>query len=141
MKSNHHSPTDNGLERLYVEAQRQLRLMGLLHEAAQVINSSLDIHEIMRSLLAKMNDLLHVEAISIALVDRQTGELVYEVAEGIGSEKIIGLRLPSNQGVSGWVMEQARPALVANTSRDPRFDSHGDKRTGYQTRAIICAPL
>lgn len=127
--------------RLYEDTQRQLRVSALLNEASKVINSSLDTNQILQSLLAQMNELLNAEAISIALVDQQNNELVYEVAEGIGSEKIVGLRLPSNRGVSGWVMEHGEPALVPDMTRDPRFYREGDRRTGHNTRAMICAPL
>ncbi len=127
--------------RLYEASQRQLKISALLNEASRVINSSLDINEIMQSLLAQMNDFLNAEAISIALVDKQTNELVYQVAEGIGAEEIVGLRLPSNRGLSGWVMTNSEPALVADTSLDPRFHHLGDERTGYETTAMICAPM
>ncbi|MCP4424020.1 MAG: GAF domain-containing protein [Chloroflexi bacterium] len=127
--------------RLYEKSQRQLQISALLNEASRVINSSLDINQIMQSLLSQMNEFLHAEAISIALVDEQTNELVYRVAEGLGSAKIVGLRLPSNQGLSGWVMEHAEPAMVNDTSLDPRFHTLGDQRTGYATRAMICAPI
>lgn len=127
--------------RLFEASQRQLRISALLNDASRAINSSLDVNEIMQSLLAKMNDFLNAEAISIALVDKQTNELVYRVAEGIGSEKIVGLRLPSNQGLSGWVMENGKPALVTDTSRDSRFTTSGDQRTGHPTHAMICAPM
>jgi PAS domain S-box-containing protein len=127
--------------RLYEEAQRQLQVSALLNKASRAINSSLDINKIMQSLLSQMNELLHAEAISIALVDKQTNELVYKVAEGIGSDKIVNLRLPSNLGLSGWVMEHAEPVLVADTSKDPRFHRLGDHRTGHYTRAMMCAPI
>ena len=127
--------------RLYEASQRQLKISALLNEASRVINSSLDINEIMQSLLAQMNDFLNAEAISIALVDTQTNELVYQVAEGIGSEEIVGLRLPSSQGLSGWVMQHSEPALVTDTRLDPRFHHLGDERTGYATLAMICAPM
>ena len=127
--------------RLFEQSQRQLQISALLHEASRVINSTLNIAEIMQLLLAQMNDLLNAEAISIALVDQQSNELVYRVAEGPGSEKIVGLRLPSNQGVSGWVMEHGQPVLVANAATDARFNPEGDERTGYETRAMICAPM
>lgn len=127
--------------RLLEESRRQLRISSLLNEASRTINSTLDINEVMQLMLAQMNDLLHVEAISIALVDKQSNELVYQVAEGIGSESIVGLRLPSNQGLSGWVMEHDEPAHVPDTSLDLRFKPMGDERTGYQTRAMICAPM
>ncbi|MEZ4646763.1 MAG: GAF domain-containing protein [Chloroflexota bacterium] len=127
--------------RLFEQSQRQLQVSALLYEASKVINSSLDINEIMQHLLSQMNELLHAEAISIALVDKQSNELVYQVAAGIGSEKIVDMRLPSNQGISGWVMEHNEPVLVNDTQQDPRFYNRGDKRTGYSTRAMICAPM
>lgn len=127
--------------RLLEQSRRQLRVTDLLFEASKVINSSLDIAEIMKLLLAQMNELLNAEAISIALVDHQTNELVYRVAEGIGREKIVGLRLPSNQGISGWVMEHNEAVIVTDASRDPRFNVSADQRTGHQTRAMICAPI
>lgn len=127
--------------RLFEQSQRQLQISALLYEASKVINSSLDINEIMQHLLSQMNELLHAEAISIALVDNQANELVYQVAAGIGSEKITGMRLPSNQGISGWVMEHNEAVLANDTQHDSRFHSRGDERTGYATRAMICAPM
>lgn len=127
--------------RLYEESQRQLRVSALLNEASRVINSSLDTDEILQSLLAQMNELLNAEAISIALVDPQQDELVYTVAEGAGAEAIVGLRVPSNQGVSGWVMKVGEPTLVPDMEKDSRFYPEGDRRTGQVTRAMICAPL
>jgi PAS domain S-box-containing protein len=127
--------------RILDESRRQLRISSLLNEASRIINSSLDLNVVMQSMLAQMNEFLHAEAISIALVDEQSNELVYQVAEGIGSDAIVGLRLPSNQGLSGWVMEQGEPALVADTKLDPRFRRLGDRRTGIHTQAMICAPM
>ena len=136
-----HAGTTLENARLHQETQHQLRVSTLLNEASKVINSTLDLNQIMQSLLAQMNELLNVDALSIALVDKQSQELVYEVAEGSGSDKIVGLRMPSNQGVSGWVMEHNQPALVPDANSDDRFSEHGDERTGYHTQAIICAPL
>jgi two-component system, NtrC family, sensor histidine kinase KinB len=127
--------------RLLEESRRQLRISALLNEASRTINSSLDLNEVMQSMLVQMNEFLNAEAISIALVDKQNNELVYQVAEGIGSQEIVGLRLPSNQGLSGWVMEHDQPVHVPDTSQDLRFKPMGDKRTGYHTRAMICAPM
>ena len=127
--------------RLYEQSQRQLKASALLQEASHIINSTLKIDEVMQALLNQMNNLLNAEAISIALVDQQANELVYRVAEGPGSEKIEGLRMPSNQGLSGWVMNNKEAILVSDAAADPRFNPEGDRRTGYQTRAMMCAPM
>ncbi|MEM7800325.1 MAG: GAF domain-containing protein, partial [Chloroflexota bacterium] len=127
--------------RLYEETQRQLRITKLLNETSQVINSSLDLDRIMQSLLTQVNSFLQVEALSIALVDTMTNELVFTVAEGLGSQKIVGMRLPTDRGVAGWVVEHGESAMVNDTGNDPRFSSSGDNRTGHKTYAIIVAPL
>lgn len=127
---------------LYDQARHQTRITSLLNEASSVINASLDINEIMQRLLAQMNGFLNAEAISIALVNNLSGELVYEAAEGIGADQIVGLSLPSNVGLSGWVMEHGEPAIVTDTTQDIRFKGRqGDKRTGHVTRQMICAPI
>lgn len=127
--------------RLYTEAQRQLKITRLLNEASQVINSTLDLDQIMKSLLAEVNDFLQAEAVSIALVDKEGSELVFTVAEGVGSDQILGLRVPASQGVSGWVMQHNAPALVNDAENDPRLFRAGDQRTGHKTEAMICAPI
>ena len=127
--------------RLYESSQKQLKISALLNEASRAINSSLDMNNIMQSLLAQMNEFLNAEAISIALVDKINNELEYKVAEGVGSSEIVGLRLPANRGLSGWVMNEGKPALVQDTSLDHRFTLSGDERTGHLTQAMICAPM
>lgn len=127
--------------RLYNEAHRQLKVKELLFEAGRVITSSLNRNEIIQLLLSQMNELLKVEALSIALVDKQSGELVFEVAEGEGSDKIIGVRIPTNQGVMGTVMATGRPSLIRNAVAEERIHRGTDRRTNTQTRSLICAPL
>ena len=135
--------TNNILEKALIvrDSRYQLSISELFNEASRSINSSLDLNEVMQSMLVQMNEFLHAEAISIALVDKQSNELVYQVAAGIGSNDIVGLRLPSNRGVSGWVMEHGKPALVYDSSQEPRIVKLGDERTGHHTRAMICAPI
>ena len=125
--------------RLYAATQRQLCEAELFNAASKAINSSLETNQIMHSMLAQMNELLNADAISIALVEGN--ELVYTVASGVGSEEIVGLRLPTNQGISGWVMEYAQPTLVNTPDQDPRFHHSADIRTGHRTHAMICVPL
>lgn len=127
--------------RLFSQTQRKLQESALLYEASKVINSSLDINEIMRRLVEQTNELFHAEAISIALVDRHGTELIFRVAEGLGKDQIVGLHLPINQGISGWVVHHREAVLTNDTSHDARFHLSGDQRTGHPTRAMICAPL
>ena len=127
------SSIENAL--LYEEQKRQLRISAVLNEASRIINSSLDINEIMQALLAQVNELLNAETTSIAFVDKPDDELIYQAAVGAGSEKLVGLRLPADQGIPGWVMAHAEPILVADDMTDERLMKMGDHQ------AIVCAPI
>lgn len=130
---------DNAL--LYEESQRRLHITTLLNDAGRVVNSSLDLDEILHRLLEKLNEFFNAEAISIALVDARTQDLVFQVSVGTGSDQIVGLRLPSNEGIAGWVMRHNQAVRVNNVYEDDRFHRNADQRTGLHTQAMICAPL
>lgn len=125
--------------RLYADSQRQLREAELFNAASKAINSSLDEMEVMQSMLSQMNELLNAEAISVALVEGD--ELQFVVADGDGAEEIVGLRIPCQIGIAGWVIENRQPVRSNTPQDDPRFTRSGDRRTGTQTKAIIVAPL
>lgn len=127
--------------RLYHETQRQLEITTLINEASKAITASLDLDEILILLLSQINGFFDAEAISIALLDEQTNELVFHVAEGIGAEELIGRRMPAYQGIAGWAIWQNRAALVNDVRSDPRFNASIDGQTGLETTAILCAPL
>ncbi len=127
--------------RLYERTQRQLQESAFLNEAGKVVNSTLDLNQMIQALLEKINEILNVEALSIAMLDKASNELVFQVSVGVGSAEIVGLRIPATAGVSGWVLRHGLPALVPDTSADARVSPAGDARTGHPTRAIICAPL
>ena len=125
--------------RLYATSQRQLREAELFNAASQAINSSLDLHEVMQSMLSQMNELLNADSISIARVDGD--ELEFTVADGAGRDEIVGLRIDRHTGFAGWVMTNREPVLSNHPRDDMRFAGAGDERTGMETEAIIVAPL
>ncbi len=125
--------------RLYADSQRQLSESELFNIASKAINSSLDVTEVMQSMLSQMNQLLNAEAISVALADEDA--LVFTVADGSGADELIGLRIPRTTGIAGWVMENREPVLTNDPQNDPRLSRSGDDRTGTETKAMIVAPL
>lgn len=80
-------------------------------------------------------------ASSVALLDRDTGELVFEAATGAGSEDILGMRFPAQQGIAGWIVMTGEALAVADVRRDPRFSQGFAQSTGYVPTSIMAAPL
>jgi len=127
--------------RLYADSQRQARVMTALAESAAAINATLKLDDVLQRILEQISQALQVEVVSLALIDPQTQELVYRASTGKYRESVVGIRLSMGQGVAGWVAREGRGAVVPNVQADPRFFKGVDKLTGFETRAIACAPI
>ena len=82
--------------------------------------------------------LVAADGATLFLLDPDTGELWSKVLRGARLREI---RLPAGRGVAGWVARTGRAVTVADAYRDARFDPGVDRRSGYRTRALACAPL
>jgi GAF domain-containing protein len=78
-------------------------------------------------------------AASIALVDHDANELVFEAASG--DQGIVGMRFPAHQGIAGWVVMSGEPMAVSDVQRDPRWAQDFAKSTGYVPQSILAVPL
>lgn len=80
-------------------------------------------------------------AASIALVDRLTGELVYQAAWGAGAREIVGVRLPEGKGIAGSVVKENLGVAVPDCRNDPRFAAQIAAGTGYVPYTMVVVPL
>jgi GAF domain-containing protein len=62
-------------------------------------------------------------------------------SRGEGEGTIVGLRLPADTGIAGWVLACGEAVLVEDVNQDPRFARAVAERTGYIPRALLSAPL
>ncbi len=109
---------------------------------SSLINSSLDLDEVLENIMTASRSILRAESCSLMLVDERSGELTFEVSQGPVADKFEGgVRLKKGQGIAGHVFETGRPVLIEDAYADPRFDRTFDTMSGYLTRSILCAPL
>jgi sigma-B regulation protein RsbU (phosphoserine phosphatase) len=129
------------LERL----QEKLRRLHGLIETSALLNSSLDLNEVLRLVLEKAQHLAQGEASAILLYNPETNKLEFEVALGEKGALIHSLRkkitLDLGQGIAGTVAETRQVEWVADALTDPRVARTVDATTGFVTRNILCAPL
>jgi signal transduction histidine kinase len=106
-----------------------------------LINSSLEIREVLDNSLAAVEHFMEVETSSIFELDKDAGELFFCCARGTVAEKIQNLRLKVGEGIAGHVAQTEKALLVNNARQDPRFFASFDTVSGFTTSAILCAPL
>lgn len=121
--------------------QKQLRELRFLHQTSKVLTATLDLDSVLRSLISQVRDYFQVEATSVALLDEETGELVFRVAVGEAAETVTGLHLARGQGVAGWVVETGKPALVPIAQADGRWYAAVDDKTSFHTRTMLAVPI
>lgn len=126
---------------LFDESQRRVRAMIALAETARVVTATLNLDDVLNRILEQTMRSLQVEAASLALVDRGSGEIEFRVARGKGAEEVVGLRLRKGEGLVGWVVEHGDPVVVPDVQADERFNPAVDARTGFDTQALACAPI
>ncbi|RJQ59555.1 MAG: response regulator [Desulfobacteraceae bacterium] len=115
--------------------------LGIAVEIISMINSTLNVAEVLYHLMRHANRVTGSVSSTLMLLDLRTNELVFSVPTGPKSDKLVDIRIPSGEGIAGWVAETGQYTLVSDVSNDPRFYPEIDKITGLKTKSILCVPL
>ncbi|MCB9100918.1 MAG: GAF domain-containing protein [Anaerolineales bacterium] len=127
--------------RLYREIGQRVEELVSMSMISQAITSTLNLPETLTIITDHAVRLFNVMSASVALLDKASGYLHFAASSGVKSEFVLGKQLALGQGVAGWVVEHGEPALVPDTSQDPRFFSELDKQSNFTTSSILCYPL
>ena len=95
----------------------------------------------LQTLVQTAQQMFGAAACSLALLTADESELVYTAAAGEGAERVTGLRIASDTGLAGWVMQSGQPIAIADLSQDRRFDRRTAQSTGYVPEAMIVVPV
>jgi PAS domain S-box-containing protein len=133
--------TDQGHNLAEVALQRRSRELALLIQASRAFSSSLDLHDVLTTVLEEVRSLMGVVASSIWLVDLRTDELVCRHATGPNNEKLSGWRLAPGQGIAGWTARYGESMVVPDTRADVRYFRGVEQETELPLRSILSVPL
>jgi GAF domain-containing protein len=100
-----------------------------------------DDQDLLQSIVDAAAQIFGAAAASIALVDEVHQKLVFKVAYGAGKENVIGLSIPLDQGLAGYVVMTGQPISVRDVRQDARFNQGFASSTGYVPRSILATPL
>ena len=80
--------------------------------------------------------ILQADRCTLWIVDGTTKELWSKIAQGIDP-----IRVPSDKGIVGACFRSKKHISVPDAYHDNRFNASVDKKTGYKTKSILCAPI
>jgi PAS domain S-box-containing protein len=113
----------------------------LLYQTSKQVASSLELEQVVADLLEAVRRLLRAKACSLWLVDPQTDDLVCQKAVGPDSGQVTGWRLPSGQGVAGWVFDRGRSLIVPDARAEPHHHKGIGEAIGWEIRSLLAVPL
>jgi two-component system NtrC family sensor kinase len=130
-----------GQHQIAEDLAQRARELAALDNASRALTSSLELQQVLATIVQEIQELLKADRASVLLRDAAGDDLVFAAAAGENSEKLIGSRLSMNHGIAGWVAREGQGALVQEAYRDPRFWSSADARTGYLTHSVVAVPI
>jgi signal transduction histidine kinase len=121
--------------RLHQEMQRRLGEVSTLYSLAQHLSTSLDLSEVLDSIVSSLKQVLGCRSVNIWLVSRDTQELEIFAAAGLQTKWKKEARLKWGEGIAGQVAATAKPIYVPDTHDIDFifFDS--------AVRSLLCVPL
>jgi PAS domain S-box-containing protein len=129
------------LKRTEEALRRRNRELALLNRAGQALVSTLDLDQVLATILDEVRRLLGAVATSVWLEDPATGELVCWQATGPRDEIVRGWRLAPGEGIAGWVARSGESLVVPDLRSDERHFEGVDQQTGLALRSILSVPL
>jgi putative nucleotidyltransferase with HDIG domain len=117
---------------------KQVKDLAAVLEVSRAMMAERDPNRLLHLIANKAIDVLNAERASIFLVDFDTNELCSKVATTV---EISEIRFPIDRGISGYVVKTRELVNIKDAYHDSRFNPEIDKKTGYRTNTIICAPL
>ncbi len=128
-------------EGIAADRKRQMQELGIFHDVAKALTSSLNLDSILQTIMDKMAEYFRPDTWSLLMVDEPKDELYFAIAVGDAADALKTVRLKLGEGIAGWVAKHGEPLLVPDVYTDPRFSKRIDQMTKWQTHSIICVPL
>jgi diguanylate cyclase (GGDEF)-like protein len=121
--------------------KREAGEVAVFQELGKALTSSLQLDQVLRTIMEKIDEFLRPDNWSLLLLDEATQELYFELAVGKVSQALKDVRIKMGQGIAGWVAQHGEIVIVPDTSKDTRFFGKVDEKTKMETRSIVAVPV
>ncbi len=121
-------------------ATKEIRRLSSLIDISQAVAATLNLNIALPQALEILERHHRVVRSVITLLDEDTGELYIKTSLGLSVEgQRVRYRL--GEGITGRVVESAKPIVVPETSREPLLLNRAARRQDRQEFTFICVPL
>ncbi|MGA4837616.1 GAF domain-containing protein [Streptomyces sp. G45] len=109
--------------RLYADARRRERWLAASSDLTRTLLSGTDPAEALRSFTATVRELADADLVALSVPVSDTGDLVVEVAHGVGADQVRGLALPEGASLAAKVFDSGETVVSQSLGDDPRAEA------------------
>jgi len=123
------------------QTERLMEEVSTLLEVTQAIETGGKIQGLLEMIMKKCMTVMKIEAASLLLITADKKHLEFRVALGPKVKDIKQYFVQIGKGIAGVVAKTGEPMLIPDAYQDKRFDQRFDKKSGFETKSILCVPL
>ena len=120
------------------EKDKRINQLSLLFEATRLLNSTLDLAELLELILKIARTEVKAERGTVFLVDKYREELWSIAASGLDHQEI---RIPFGKGIAGKVAVSGELVNTEDAYALPSFDRTLDQRLNFRTKSLLILPI
>lgn len=120
------------------EKDKRINQLSLLFEATRMLNSTLDLAELLELILKIARTEVKAERGTVFLVDQKREEIWSIAASGLDHQEI---RVPFGKGVAGRVAISGDTVNTEDAYTLDFFDPSFDQRLNYRTKSLLSLPI
>lgn len=123
-------------------SQIDVQKFNTLIEINTLINSNYqDAHALVTQILDSATRLCECECSSLLLLDRETGELYFDIALGSKGAEVKRFTVKLEEGIAGWVVRHNKPVIINDVLNDKRHLHSIAQKIDYPSRTMMAVPM
>ncbi|HNB51414.1 MAG TPA: GAF domain-containing protein [Anaerolineales bacterium] len=123
------------------QLRHAIRALNLLDQSLVDITPQTNVYELIHGILMAALQAVGAEEGSLLLLDEETQELVFVEVVGQTRDRLMGTRMPKDQGIVGSVISQRAPILVEDVRLESHWYPHVAEMLGFETLTVLCVPV
>ena len=120
---------------------RQLYELKIFHDVAKALTSTLDLDNILQTIMEKMAAYFEPATWSLVMIDEVSQEPYYAASVGRGAESLSTLRLADGSHLTEWVISHGEILVIENVNGDPRVDPDSRSEWFEGSCSVVCVPV
>ncbi len=125
-----------------VQLKQRVQQLETCSKVTSLLNAELNSSNLLDTIMKIAKKVMKADGCSLLLLDEENQELIFQVALSSVSDQIMTLGgIKVGQGIAGTVAKTGRAMVLRDAYTHPKFNPDFDKKTGFRTGSLLCAPL